>query len=519
MRIKNHLSKWLIGLSLLCALSLAACTGEADGTVTETDTETETVTTADETETTADSESESESETETETTDYSAYTADYGYSLLYSTTATGSATQITNRKTAGARIQVAADCFLTGMTICAPSWGDNEGSMDFVIYRWDTDYATTTKAEPAYTYTVTNVVDNQWLNIPVTAQTVGEGEWLYEFRNGSENAIGVVSIAGTPEESGEHIRFVEGYTNGRATKRAVQSYATYVRYEKGAEEPKPIDPKDYTRLTEGKAHVIVLTGQSNAAGQSLSGLLKDHISAEDLAMYEKGFDNILIDVHADNANVAQCVQTKGFVPVKLGQGSTAERFGIEVGLAAYLTKTYPGETFYIIKSGFSASGLAKHWQDGQFSHSVFIGNMEKSLKRLTDMGLEPEIFAFLWMQGETDACSMEDTVQYADLQDNLIARMSERYADYIAPGGFAFIDAAISEKASWPYAAIVNLYKQKCDALSQNRYFLDTNTPDIDCRDENNDLAHYDSDDMLELGTLFGEAVGQVIENAKKAAS
>lgn len=486
-------------------------------TVTMKEAETEMETETDmEIETETEVETETEAETETESVDYSAYTPHYEYANLFAPSGSGTATQISGKRTVGTHIRVAADCFLSTLSFVCPSWNNSIGEMDVFFYRWDTDRKTTVASEPVFSYHIKDTPDNCAIAIHLPEFTIGEGEWYYEFCNGSEDMIGVWVGQIAPEDAEAPVTTVEGYINGRSANRGVQAHTTYVRYEAAAEEPKPVDPAGYTQLTEGKAHVIVLTGQSNAAGQSLHALLKNHISDEEYAMYEQGFENILIDVHADNGN-AGCVCTNGFVPVKLGQGAFSERFGIEVGLAAYLTKTYPGETFYIIKSGFSASGLAKHWQDGQLCHNLFVANMEKSLNRLKSMGLEPEIFAFLWMQGETDACYAEDTERYEVLQNDLIERMHTRYAAYDAPGGFAFIDAAISDRACWMYATIVNQMKLACDSLSQNRYFLDTNTPDIDCRDENNDLAHYDSDDMLELGTLFGEAVGQVIENAKLA--
>ncbi len=462
------------------------------------------------------SETVSETEAEVETVDYSTYTAHSGYTYLYQTATEGTPSQISGKHTIGTRIAVSSDCFLSALTFTCPGWGDNQGQMDVIFYRWDTDRTTTVAGEPVYTYTVKDVPDNSSVTVRLPEYAIGAGEWYYEFCNGSTETIGVWTSPGQPTDESDVVKTLQSFFNGREKNAYVQSYATHVRYEPGAEPPTPVDPNAYTQITEGKAHVIVLTGQSNAAGQSLLSYLKNTISAEDYTLYEKGFDNIFIDVHADNGNIYENVVTNGFVPVKLGQGSNAERFGIEIGLAAYLTKHYPGETFYIIKSGFSASGLAKHWQNGQNCHDMFTANMETSLTRIKNMGLEPEIFAFLWMQGETDACTIEDTDVYATLQDDLIIRMHERYAAYNAPGGFAFVDAAISEKACWGYASIVNMHKQTCDALSQNRYFIDTNIPDIDCRDENNDLAHYDSDDMIELGLLFGEAVGQVIENAKK---
>ena len=211
----------------------------------------------------------------------------------------------------------------------------------------------------------------------------------------------------------------------------------------------------------------------------------------------------------------------GFVPVTLGQGSYANRFGPEVGLADYLSRAYPNETFYIIKVPFSGSGLQLQWQPDAGHYGQFVSTVTQALRQLeVKEGLDPEIFAFCWMQGETDAMTLAHAEIYESAFAELTDRISTQFSDYMAEGGMAILDATINEQSNWQYGAIVNAAKRTFSADKQNHYVLDTNALDIDTRHEpsktgfTNDPMHYDSDDSIELGELFGRGIEQALINA-----
>ena len=250
-------------------------------------------------------------------------------------------------------------------------------------------------------------------------------------------------------------------------------------------------------------------GQSNASGQAWNSLLQGTASAEAWERYTRGYDNVKIYHQVDWAN-----SSTDFVPVKVGQGSDVERFGPEVGLADYLSRAYPNETFYIIKSSFSGSGLQKAWQPTEGQYKQFVTDVQTALRKLQVKGLEPEIFAMCWMQGETDAMTLAHAEIYASAFAELMDRINEKFGNYMAEGGMAIVDSAICEQSVWQYAAIINQMKEKYAATSQNYYFLDSNAAGIDTWDEMGDPMHYDSDDMIELGELFGRYVGQILTNA-----
>ncbi len=514
----------LCGFLLIIVLMVAACQkADADSSDTDADKESGSV---------LDTETETETEVETETQfDYSVYEPDRDYVFLYNQSSnSANSFRVTARNSIGSLISVKKDCFVTKISAQTNERGAHGGEMDFCIWQWAGDYEATVATEPVYTKTLTDVLNSATAVVALPEYTIGEGEWYFEFRDGS-GGIGVLTAQGeVPTNENADVSFVNGYQNGEVATRNnyMQSYVLYDKYDTTAQIV-AVDPNGYTKLTEGKAHVIILAGQSNATGNSRIADLPADLQAK----YATGYDNILINYNADNSRGV----ASGFVPVQLGQGRDATMFGPEVGLAEYLDTNYPGETFYIIKAAFSGTNLYCQWADaaggvmsayqGQ-TYNNFANFVQGALNQLKAEGLDPEIFAMLWMQGESDSMdfmiagmpswTIADADAYSDNLKSLVDRINDRFSEDMAPGGMAFIDAAICESSNWALCAIINQEKTDFADESQNHYYLDTNTPDIDTRDHNQDVAHYDADDMIELGHLFGEGVGQVLTNAGHAA-
>ena len=523
-----------VGVSLLLVAAFAVgCTpGE---TVGSTDTETESVTVA---ETTVESETEAETETAVDTeadtlpatesdteseTEAETEPLEKGYAVLFKEALQKERFDITAESSIGLRFTVAEKYALDSITTECLSGDDRIGSMQLCFYRWDTDYATTVAAEPVFTYTLENFISAQWdtqlmggldhayMTVDLPAGTIGEGEWLYLYQNGSGNvAVNRVGANRTPfpGDDGGVIDVAECYANGTTTNRYPASHVTYAPVEASAETP--ADPDGYTKLSAGKAHVILLGGQSNAAGASYVPKLANTVAREDLERYNRGYDNVYIYTALPDFT------NNGFVKCRLGVLSkNSATFGPELGLADYLARTYPNETFYIVKSAIGGTNLSVDWNVGGSAYTLFDNHVTNALEALEAQGLEPEIFAMLWMQGESDADIMSQrTKDYVARFDALIERIETKYADYMAEGGMAIVDSAICEQSVWQYAAIINQMKEKYAATSQNYYFLDSNAAGIDTWDEMGDPMHYDSDDMIELGELFGRYVGQILTNA-----
>lgn len=271
-------------------------------------------------------------------------------------------------------------------------------------------------------------------------------------------------------------------------------------------------------LTPGKAHVIIMSGQSNMVGRAQNKYLEQTATAKQLAAYKAGYENILIYYHSDhtwdgqkpeNVNIAA-----DFVPVTMGQGYDSVQFGPEIGLAEYLTEKFPGEKFYLIKCAYSGAGLFNCFTSSSRYYTEILSRINIGINKLKNAGLEPEIFAFCWMQGETDAMYAEHAPNYLANQTDMVNRWFKLYKKMAAPNGIAFIDAGISEQ--WQYYKTVNNAKVTFQTQGTNRYYIDTIANGLTTLYENNDKSHYDSQSKIKLGRLYGQMIEMYLQGKQQ---
>ena len=246
-----------------------------------------------------------------------------------------------------------------------------------------------------------------------------------------------------------------------------------------------------------KAKVVVLSGQSNAAGISRISQL----DAVDAAKYASGFENVLIRV----TNAISENNTDTFVKVTTGWGdSTAkDAFGPEVGLAEQLSADFPDETVYIIKYAWSGAPLSGYFTPDGICWNQLCSAIDQGLAELKDKGLDPEIVAFCWMQGESDACKDGTSRSYERNEKLFVRSLRGLY------GNFFFLDAGISD--SWKFYTAVNNAKRNADCALERCVFINSNYHALKVADF--DIAHYDAPSMIRLGHLFGEQVAAHIKN------
>lgn len=253
-----------------------------------------------------------------------------------------------------------------------------------------------------------------------------------------------------------------------------------------------------------KAYVIVLSGQSNASGQTLTSCLEKNCSTEKMNEYRNGYENVQIFYNVDGTN-----NSSDFVPVALGQGNTVEKFGPEIGIAEYLTEQYPDRKFYIIKASQSGSSIAEDWQENGSAYVNAVNGLTKGFQKLKDKNLEPVWFATCWMQGESDALYSERAEQYYQLESELMNRLQTKFPSELVEERYAFIDAGISDHKEWVYHQKVNDAKKQYALESAWRFYLDTQAAGLTYNLENDDPSHYDSLSMIKLGRLFGEKIAK----------
>ena len=244
-----------------------------------------------------------------------------------------------------------------------------------------------------------------------------------------------------------------------------------------------------------KAKVIVLSGQSNAAGISQISQL----DAVEAAKYGAGFENVLIRV----TNALSGNSSSSFVEVTTGWGDSTDKtaFGPEVGLAEQLSSAYPDETVYIIKYAWSGAPLEGWFTPGDICWNQLRSAIDEGLSELKGKGLDPEVVAFCWMQGESDACSDGPARRYEKNEKTFVGSLRELY------GNFFFIDAGIS--TVWKFYACVNNAKRDADCALDRCVFINTNYHGLTTADF--DIAHYDAPSMIRLGHLFGEQISSHI--------
>ena len=237
--------------------------------------------------------------------------------------------------------------------------------------------------------------------------------------------------------------------------------------------------------------------------------MKKNVSAEEYAEYQSGFDNVYIN-HLSGANMSQA-----FVKCASFQGELPGSFGPELGLAEKLSQMYPDRTFFIIKCAWGGTNLYSEWlspsskgRTGKL-YKQFEAYVETSIEYLISKNYDVKIAGMCWMQGESDALSVENAENYGTHLNNLIEDIREKFAKYAAEDGIAFVDAYIAANpAYWVYYEAVNACKQEAAERGGLNAVVDTITAGLTCDKEPEgapDMAHYDSMSQIKLGHLFAE--------------
>lgn len=266
-----------------------------------------------------------------------------------------------------------------------------------------------------------------------------------------------------------------------------------------------------------KVSVILLGGQSNASGCSLDEYLKKNVSPEKYAEYQNGYDNVYIN-YLSGANTSQ-----EFVKCATLQGELAGSFGPELGLAEELSRMYPDRTFFIIKCAWGGTNLHDQWlspssvgKTGTL-YKQFVAFVETSIQYLISKNYDVRIEGMCWMQGESDAISVDTAEQYGKHLHNFIEDIRKEFSGYAAEDGIAFVDAYIAANpAFWVYYEDVNRGKQEVAQRSDRNVVVDTIAAGLDCSrepEENPDIPHYDSMSQIKLGHLFAERLAAFLND------
>lgn len=258
-----------------------------------------------------------------------------------------------------------------------------------------------------------------------------------------------------------------------------------------------------------KARVVILAGQSNAAGCSHDAYLQKNVSPEKYAEYSAGYDNVYINFFASGTNESQ-----GFVKCSVKQGECYMDgcFGPELGMAEKLHELYPDETIFIIKWAWGGTNLFDQWRapsGGTGAGPLYDGFMQyvkTSLRYLESKNYDVQVEAMCWMQGESDSINEDTALNYGKNLKNLINDVRAELSEYASDDGIAFIDAYIAASFFWTHYEIINDEKQAVADSSEMNAVIDTIAHGLSITEEpydQPDIAHYDSMSEIKLGHLF----------------
>ena len=274
-------------------------------------------------------------------------------------------------------------------------------------------------------------------------------------------------------------------------------------------------------IPKGNSRIIVMAGQSNAAGVGHYTYLEDSLDEAKIAEINNGYDNVLMTgySHGDYINDFR----KVYADKRTATASTPGTFGFEVSLAERLSKVFPDETTYLVKYAYGGSSLNYDWISpssdaevvGQLENSnergwLYTGLVESltnTIQRISETtNTIPMVEAFMWMQGESDASFDLSTELYQSTFETMMDDFLTTFKDNISYK-FALYDAAISESAIWQLAKQINTIKK--NRVDDKNVYIETNerlTTLFEPVGTYTDHAHYDAACYIDLGHMFADA-------------
>lgn len=285
-------------------------------------------------------------------------------------------------------------------------------------------------------------------------------------------------------------------------------------------------------VPKSNSRIIVMAGQSNAAGVGHYLYLEKSLDAAKLQEINDGYDNVLLTGYSNG-------ELPGFRKVFADKHSTTlsypGTFGFEVGLADRLSKVFPDETTYIVKYGFGSASLNYEWispsssgikqvvppvdstKDRGWLYDGLVDCLSETITTISEVtNTIPMVEAFMWMQGESDSAFDEGPGLYLQSFNNLINDFVTEFEDNISYK-FAVYDAGINESWEWPHPEAINAAKQS--RVDENNIYIDTNarlTTLFEPVDVGVDGAHYDAACYIDLGHMFADAyLAKTVKNYK----
>lgn len=192
--------------------------------------------------------------------------------------------------------------------------------------------------------------------------------------------------------------------------------------------------------------------------------------------------------------------------VQLATDSFSERrkykFGPEIAFSHLLARRYPEYTIAIVKTSGGGTKLWKHWLPNQGMYKRFLKNIDSACTQLSNSGTPYEIEGMLWMQGESDA----ETIEWADAYENnlktLFTDVRKEMDNTDLPIIMGRISIGLLRKTPWcfDYTERVQEAQDRVAAEDDNTFIINTNNLST-----LKDNTHFDTKSQIYLGKKMGK--------------
>ena len=264
--------------------------------------------------------------------------------------------------------------------------------------------------------------------------------------------------------------------------------------------------------------VVLLGGHSNALGLSVW-------TEPDLV-----YDDVKFFGYGESVNVMSVSQVR-WKKVQNGLGQNLLRFGPEMGIAQVCSEHYEssdrdigiikyswgGQKLYdyflsptSVEQGIGNLNSTKKFSDDEDEMVCAIGfwNTIKTVRAAKEQALkngysDVNILAMCWMQGESDACKIES----ASIYDKMLANFMADIRFYLSASDLPFAIGQVTPPSEAIYLEMLTQKQKEVVNADGNAEFIKTD----DLKMKSDDLWHYDTASMKELGKRFGESVFRLI--------
>jgi hypothetical protein len=203
---------------------------------------------------------------------------------------------------------------------------------------------------------------------------------------------------------------------------------------------------------------------------------------------------------------------------KIGEDTTAIarnlQFGPELVFSQRISATFPDHEIRLVKTSAGGTSLALGWlPDKKKMYVRFIDNYRNALADLEKSGQKVDTAGLLWMQGESDAETIERAEAYEKNLVILLADVREKTGKPKLPVVLGRISSSLLKKTPWNFdhAPIVQKAQETVTSKDADAYLVQT-----DALPTLKDNTHFDTAGQSTLGERMAEQMLKALAPGKK---